>query len=164
MDLSAKDVVSLLKASGFFIATAESCTGGLIANLLTDIPGSSAVFWGGWITYDNSAKVSELGVPSELIQKHGAVSAEVAKAMAEGGLRAAQTSSIEKIICVSSTGIAGPTGGSAQKPVGLCYIAAAHPDKETQIEELQARPGLNRLANKEYFAQKIFELVRRLLA
>lgn len=99
------------------IATAESCTGGLIAGALTDVPGSSAVFDRGYVTYSNEAKTEMLGVPTSLIIQHGAVSSQVARAMAEGALASCATD-----IAVSVTGIAGPGGGSAEKPVGLVYI------------------------------------------
>lgn len=100
-------------------ATAESCTGGLIAAALTEIAGSSAVFDRGFVTYSNEAKADLLGVPMALIEAHGAVSAEVAGAMVEGALTHSQAD-----IAVAVTGIAGPGGGSVEKPVGLVYIAA----------------------------------------
>jgi nicotinamide-nucleotide amidase len=99
------------------IALAESCTGGTLAKLLTDIPGASRYFTHGWITYSNSAKTSQLGVPAALIEKHGAVSSEVATAMAQGARKRAKSD-----LSVAITGIAGPAGGSEQKPVGLVYI------------------------------------------
>jgi len=98
------------------IAVAESCTGGLLAKLLTDISGASRYFTHGWVTYSNSAK-SKLGVPADLIDKHGAVSKQVAEAMAQGARERAGTD-----FALAITGIAGPTGGSEQKPVGLVYI------------------------------------------
>jgi nicotinamide-nucleotide amidase len=100
------------------LAIAESCTGGLFAKLLTDVPGSSKYFTFGWITYSNEAKISELGVPTELIQQHGAVSKQVAQAMVLGARKKAGTD-----YAISITGIAGPTGGTEQKPVGLVYIS-----------------------------------------
>ncbi len=100
------------------IAVAESCTGGLIANRLTDVSGSSVYFDRGLITYSNKAKISLLGVPSDIIEKHGAVSEETARLMAEGVRKLAGTD-----LGLSSTGIAGPTGGSKEKPVGTVYIA-----------------------------------------
>jgi len=105
---------------GFTLATAESCTGGLVAAAITDIPGSSDVFDRGFVTYSNEAKKKLLGVSDDLLSQYGAVSKETAKAMALGALNAAQTS-----IAVSITGIAGPGGGSAEKPVGLVHIACA---------------------------------------
>jgi len=100
------------------IAVAESCTGGFIAKLLTDIPGASRYFTHGWVTYSNDAKISELGVPAHLIEKHGAVSEEVAHAMAQGARKRAGTT-----FAIGITGIAGPAGGSERKPAGLVYIS-----------------------------------------
>jgi len=100
------------------IAVAESCTGGLLAKLLTDIPGASRYLTHGWIAYSNDAKIAELGVPAELIEKHGAVSQQVAEAMAKGARKRSGTD-----FAIGITGIAGPTGGSEQKPIGLVYIS-----------------------------------------
>lgn len=102
------------------IAVAESCTGGLIANRLTDVPGSSVYFERGLVTYSNEAKIQLLGVPPEIIEQHGAVSEETARLMAKGVRRIAKTA-----LGLSSTGIAGPTGGSKEKPVGTVYVALA---------------------------------------
>jgi len=100
------------------IATAESCTGGTLAKLLTDIPGASRYFTYGWVTYSNSAKTNELGIPPDLIEKYGAVSEQVAEAMAQQARNKAGTD-----FAIGITGIAGPTGASEQKPVGLIYIS-----------------------------------------
>ncbi|HUU15917.1 MAG TPA: competence/damage-inducible protein A [Sedimentisphaerales bacterium] len=100
------------------IAVAESCTGGTLAKLLTDIPGASGYFTHGWITYSNSAKTGELGVPADLIKKYGAVSEQVAQAMAQGARKKARTD-----WAIGITGIAGPAGGTEQKPAGLVYIS-----------------------------------------
>ncbi len=108
------------RAKGLKIATAESCTGGLIAALLTEIPGSSDVVERGFVTYSNEAKEELLGVPPALLREHGAVSEAVAHAMAQGALEHARAD-----IAVAVTGIAGPGGGSAAKPVGLVHLAAA---------------------------------------
>jgi nicotinamide-nucleotide amidase len=102
------------------IATAESCTGGLIMAALTEIPGSSAAVYGGFITYANSAKASMIGVPEDVIARYGAVSSQVARAMAEGARRTAMAD-----IAIAATGIAGPGGGSEEKPVGLVHLACA---------------------------------------
>ena len=110
------------------IATAESCTGGLLAKLLTDVPGSSEYFLYGWVTYSNRAKTTELGVPGELIEKFGAVSEKTAEAMAKGAKERAKTD-----FAISITGIAGPTGGSKEKPVGLVYIGIAS-DKTCEVK------------------------------
>ena len=100
------------------ISVAESCTGGWLAKMITDIPGASKYFTYGWITYSNEAKIRELGVPIDLIEKYGAVSEQVAEAMARGARRKAGTN-----FAIGITGIAGPTGGTEQKPVGLVYIS-----------------------------------------
>lgn len=116
----ARDLLDAARARKIRIVTAESCTGGLIAGLLTEIPGSSDVVERGFVTYSNEAKEECLGVAHALLDKYGAVSAEVARAMADGALRHARAE-----LAVAVTGVAGPGGGSAQKPVGLVYIALA---------------------------------------
>jgi nicotinamide-nucleotide amidase len=113
------------------IATAESCTGGLVSAALTAIAGSSDVFERGFVTYSNEAKQEMIGVPSEIIAKFGAVSEECARAMAEGALRHSRAD-----IAVSITGIAGPGGGTPQKPVGLVWIACAMEGTPAQIRRL----------------------------
>jgi PncC family amidohydrolase len=105
------------------VATAESCTGGLVAHAITEIPGSSACFRGGFVTYADDVKRDQLGVPQELLDAHGAVSAQVARAMAEGA-----RSRLGASVAVAITGIAGPAGGSAEKPVGLTYVGVADDD------------------------------------
>lgn len=111
---------SRLRAEGARIVTAESCTGGLIAALLTEVPGSSDVVERGLVTYSNAAKTSLLGVDERLIARLGAVSPEVAEAMARGALAASPAD-----VAVAVTGVAGPGGGTEAKPVGLVYVAAA---------------------------------------
>jgi len=113
-------VGELLRKQGLSISTAESCTGGLIAERITDVPGSSEYFHGSVVAYSNEAKISLLGVPANLIEEHGAVSDPVVRAMAEAAR--------EKFDCdlaVATTGISGPGGGTAEKPVGLVWIALA---------------------------------------
>ncbi|MCL5280261.1 MAG: competence/damage-inducible protein A [Planctomycetes bacterium] len=119
----AEVVGEALVRTGQTLAVAESCTGGLLAELITDIPGSSRYFTYGWVTYSNEAKCTELEVPREMIDMHGAVSEQVARAMAQGARRKAGTD-----YAVAITGIAGPGGGSEQKPVGLVYIAVDNRD------------------------------------
>ena len=114
------ELVASALAQKAMIATAESCTGGLVAAAITDISGSSAVFDRGFVTYSNAAKTQMLGVPSNLLETHGAVSEEVARAMAQGALAHSIAT-----LAVSITGIAGPSGGSATKPVGLVHFACA---------------------------------------
>ena len=113
-------LLDICREKGLKLATAESCTGGLIAALLTEIPGSSDVFDRGFVTYSNASKVELLDVDAELIEEDGAVSEQVAEAMAQGALTRAKAD-----IAVAVTGIAGPDGGTPQKPVGLVYIAVA---------------------------------------
>jgi nicotinamide-nucleotide amidase len=120
LSADARALLARCKAQRLTIATAESCTGGLIAAALTAIPGSSAVVDRGFVTYSNEAKTEMLGVPTDLIARRGAVSAEVARAMAEGALKHSKAD-----LTVAVTGIAGPDGGTAEKPVGLVHIAAA---------------------------------------
>jgi len=124
-------VVELLTEKKATLAVAESCTGGLLADRITDVPGSSAVFLEGNVTYSNEAKSRILGVPEELFRSVGAVSEEVAKAMAEGARTRAGTT-----FALSITGIAGPDGGTAEKPVGTAYVGLASPDQPTEITKI----------------------------
>ena len=116
-------LLGLCRAHGLKIATAESCTGGLVAAALTEIAGSSDVVDCGFVTYSNAAKRAMLGVPAAMLNRHGAVSPQTALAMAKGALQNSQAD-----IAVAITGIAGPGGGSKRKPVGLVYFAAAMRD------------------------------------
>ena len=116
----AEKLLAEARAQGFKIVTAESCTGGLVAGLLTEIPGSSDVVERGFVTYSNDAKQDLLGVPREILQSHGAVSEQTARAMAQGALKHSRAD-----IAVAVTGIAGPGGGSTDKPVGLVHFSAA---------------------------------------
>ena len=127
METLASRILDLAKAQKLWIATVESCTGGMVAAALTAIPGSSAAFERGWITYDNRAKREEVGVPADILDSVGAVSAETALAMAEGALAHAPVD-----VAVSITGIAGPGGGDAEKPVGLVYFACARRGQPTR--------------------------------
>jgi nicotinamide-nucleotide amidase len=119
-------VLERFRGRGLTLATAESCTGGLVAARLTSVPGSSDVFVGGVVAYSNESKLRELGVPPEVLERHGAVSAEAAEAMAEGA-RAA----LGADVAVSVTGIAGPGGGTPEKPVGLVFVGVAGPEGTT---------------------------------
>lgn len=116
----AESLLQLLRSKNLTLATAESCTGGLIAGTLTAVAGSSDAVERGFVTYSNEAKAEMIGVPAHLIKQHGAVSEEVARAMAEGALKHSRAD-----VAVAVTGIAGPGGGSAEKPVGLVHLAAA---------------------------------------
>ncbi|WP_404292358.1 CinA family protein [Microvirga sp. RSM25] len=116
----AATLLDAYRDKGLKIATAESCTGGLVAALLTEISGSSSVMERGFVTYSNEAKIELIGVPAELIAAHGAVSEPVARAMAEGALAHSRAD-----VAVGITGVAGPTGGTATKPVGLVHFGLA---------------------------------------
>ena len=149
-------VVRLARAAGKTVATAESCTGGMVASRITNVPHSSEMFRYGWVTYANEAKITELGVPPSLLEKHGAVSAEVAQAMAEGALRGSHAD-----VAVSVTGIAGPTGGTPEKPVGLVYFALATKTGKTQTLERNLSP--TREIFRPMATQIALDLVRRAL-
>ena len=125
----AERVVRSCEAAGLRISTAESCTGGLIAAALTEIPGASNVVERGFVAYSNAAKTELLGVPADLIEAHGAVSREVAQAMAEGALARAPAE-----LSIAITGIAGPGGATPAKPVGLVQLAVARKGAETLSE------------------------------
>ncbi len=117
------ELLEACKGRRLKLVSAESCTGGLLSALLTEIAGSSAVFECGFVTYSNESKINLLGVDTALIENHGAVSAEVASAMATGAI-----SKTNADIAIAITGIAGPSGGTKEKPVGLVYIAAGRKD------------------------------------
>lgn len=129
---TATKIITDFTAKGLMIATAESCTGGLIAGALTEIAGSSAVVDRGLVTYTNKAKADILGVSTETLKTYGAVSRETALEMAAGALTASQAQ-----ISVAVTGIAGPGGGSAEKPVGLVHLAASNRDGKILHREMR---------------------------
>ena len=129
--LAAEELLDDCRKAGLMIATAESCTGGLIAGCLTEIAGSSDVVERGFVTYSNEAKMELLGVPEPALATHGAVSAEVAEAMAQGALAHSRAD-----IAVSVTGVAGPGGGSAAKPVGLVYMGLCRRGAAAQHRKL----------------------------
>lgn len=129
----AEKLLADARAKGLKVATAESCTGGLIAGLLTEIAGSSDVVERGFVTYSNDSKRELLAVPPDLIARHGAVSSEVAQAMALGALSRSKAD-----LAVAVTGIAGPGGGTEEKPVGLVYLAVARGD---QVRRRECRFG-----------------------
>jgi nicotinamide-nucleotide amidase len=149
-------VVQLLSERGQWLATAESCTGGTIASRITDVSGASRVFGHGWVTYANEAKHQHLGVPLELIETHGAVSEEVARAMAEGALK---NSGADHALAV--TGIAGPTGGTEDKPAGTVWIALASKNAETWAQK-RFSPG-SRDRFKLLTSQAALDMLRRRL-
>lgn len=149
-------VLDLARGQGMTIAAAESCTGGLVGVRLTSVPGSSDVFVGGVVAYDDRLKRGLLDVPEELLGRHGAVSAEVAEAMADGARKR-----LEADVAVSVTGVAGPGGGTAEKPVGLVFVHAAGPDRDQAVE--LRLPG-DRDAVRRRAAASALHLLRRLLA
>jgi nicotinamide-nucleotide amidase len=153
MGAQADEILSLCRSAGLRLATAESCTGGLVAAVLTDIPGSSDVFERGFVTYSNDAKTELLGVPAELIARHGAVSREVAEAMARGALANSHAD-----IAVAVTGVAGPGGGTAEKPVGLVHLAAARGGRSIQNELRLGDIGRTKI--REASVVEAFRLVR----
>ncbi len=148
-------VGEMLAERGLSIAVAESCTGGLLSDRLTNVPGSSRYFLQGFVVYSNASKVANLELPESLLKEHGAVSMQTAEAMAEGVRKRAKTD-----IGISTTGIAGPSGGSAEKPVGLVWIA--YSDKEKTFA-LKFHFGNNRRRFKERASQAALELMRRKL-
>ncbi len=150
----AEAVGRLLLASGRTVSTAESCTGGLVAKRLTDVSGSSGYFVQGFVTYANVAKTRLLGVPTELIACHGAVSREVAEAMAVNCRRLSGTD-----YAISTTGIAGPTGGTAEKPVGLVYLGLATATG-CEVQELCLGETLSRGAIRDRTAKLALNLLR----
>ena len=154
---NAKLLLDALREQGLKLVCAESCTGGLICACLTEIPGSSDIVERGFVTYSNAAKSEVLDVPEAMIETHGAVSEEVAGAMAQGALDHSRAD-----IAVAVTGIAGPGGGSEEKPVGLVFIAAAR--RDARLVHMRCRFGdIGRGAVRERTVDKAFKLVRSLV-
>ncbi|CBK74582.1 competence/damage-inducible protein CinA C-terminal domain [Butyrivibrio fibrisolvens 16/4] len=150
------DLISALISGGYTVATAESCTGGMIASTIVDVPGASDCFNEGYVTYSNEAKMKNLGVKDSTLTAHGAVSYETATEMAKGVRKQAKAD-----FGIASTGIAGPGGGSPQKPVGLVYIACAYGDDKCIVKELHLkgdRTQVRTSATKEAL-QLLFEIV-----
>jgi nicotinamide-nucleotide amidase len=148
-------IAGLLTEKKLTIAVAESCTGGLITNRLTDVAGSSNYLERGLVTYSNAAKINMLGVPAAIIEKHGAVSEETARLMAEGVRKLAGTD-----LGLSSTGIAGPTGGTKEKPVGTVYMALAD-SKQTICRHYTFR--WDRVRNKHVFSETALMMLKNFL-
>jgi nicotinamide-nucleotide amidase len=148
-------VLAACRERGLTLATAESCTGGLVAARLTSVPGSSDVFIGGVVAYANEIKTAELGVPDEVLRRHGAVSAETAAAMAHGARER-----LGADVAVSVTGIAGPDGGTPEKPVGLVYLHAVGPGGERSLDFTF---GHDRATVRGRAAVAALHLVRRLV-
>lgn len=149
-------VGNLLKNNKYSLATAESCTGGLISDLITNVPGASHYYKRGFITYSNEAKIADLGVPKDVIDKHGAVSEETAVAMAEGARHKSGAD-----VALAVTGIAGPSGGTKEKPVGTVHIAVAGPKGTVERHYVYPR---DRISFKEIVAAQALDVLRRYLA
>jgi nicotinamide-nucleotide amidase len=149
-------VVRLLTERKQTLAVAESCTGGFLAHRITNVPGASVVFLAGYITYSNEAKAKMLGVDQGLILERGAVSEEVARAMAEGARKKANAT-----FALATTGIAGPAGGTSEKPVGTVFVALAAEGVATSIRNFHFPD--DRLTFKELTTQNALEILRRLL-
>jgi nicotinamide-nucleotide amidase len=149
-------VLDVCRERGLTLGTAESCTGGLVAARLTSVPGSSAVFVGGVVAYADQVKAMELDVPADILERHGAVSAETAAAMARGARERLGTD-----LALSVTGIAGPDGGSDEKPVGLVYLHAVGPGGARSADFVF--PG-DRESIRRRAAVTALHLMRRLLA
>lgn len=147
-----EQIGELLVKHGLSLAVAESCTGGLLAHCITNVSGSSRYFLGGVVSYSNEAKEMFLGVPKNLLEKHGAVSEPVVRAMAEGARR-----HFEADLALAITGIAGPTGGTPEKPVGLTYIALSAENQTLSEKHIWIS---DRLASK---AQSVEAALRLLL-
>ena len=151
----AQQVIARGTENRLMVATAESCTGGLISGALTDVAGSSAVFERGFVTYSNESKVEMLGVPMDIIEAQGAVSQTVATAMVAGALKKSRAD-----IAVAVTGIAGPGGGSADKPVGLVFIAVQRRGRKATVSELQ----LGNIGREEIRHQTVAKALEMVLA
>jgi nicotinamide-nucleotide amidase len=153
----AAQMLDRARERGELIATAESCTGGLLSATLTAIPKCSDVFERGFVTYSNAAKSEMLGVPAWLIEKHGAVSEDVARAMAGGALTQSNAT-----LAISITGIAGPDGGTEEKPVGLVHFAAGRADAPMRHERVEFG-DLGRAEIRRRSVAKAIEMLRSLL-
>jgi PncC family amidohydrolase len=155
---AARSLGRALTARGWQMAAAESCTGGLVGHIITQVPRSSDHFLGGIVSYSDAVKVRDLGVDAGLLERVGAVSAEVAEAMADGALARFP----EATVAVAVTGIAGPDGGSAEKPVGLTYVAAGRRDGPAVVE--RHAWSFDRDGNKRASALAALALARRVVA
>ena len=151
----AERLAARLQAQGRMLATAESCTGGMISAACTDLAGSSNWFERGFVTYSNEAKTELLGVPAPLIARHGAVSEEVARAMASGAISRSRAQA-----SVAVTGVAGPTGGSADKPVGTVWFAFALPGRlVSEVRRFDGDRAAVRGATVRHALQRLLELL-----
>lgn len=151
----AEQLAALLQAQGRMLATAESCTGGMISAACTDLAGSSNWFERGFVTYSNEAKTELLGVDAALIRQHGAVSEEVARAMASGAISRSRAQ-----VSVAVTGVAGPTGGSAAKPVGTVWFGFAVPGRlVSEVRRFDGDRAAVRGATVRHALQRLLELL-----
>jgi nicotinamide-nucleotide amidase len=150
-------IVQALQQASQTIATAESCTGGLLAHCLTNVSGASAIFEKGFITYSNTSKIKLLQVPASMLEMHGAVSEKVAGAMAEGVRRVSGTT-----FGLATTGFAGPTGGTEEYPVGTLFLAMAKEEKETIVWR-EFFPGEERMAFKEKAVEAMLKRLHAIL-
>lgn len=151
-------LTKILLEKQLVISTAESCTGGLVSSILTDVSGSSAYTKLNFVTYANEAKHKILGVSFETLENYGAVSEECAKEMAEGLMNCTGCD-----ISLCTTGIAGPTGGTAEKPVGLCYISCKYNNKIV-VKKILLNPEIERKKMKQYFAEQAIMLAIEVLS
>ena len=156
-EIMLKKLTKLLIDRNLVISTAESCTGGLISSMLTDISGSSAFVKMNFVTYSNNAKHEFLGVSNKTLEKFGAVSEECAFEMADGLMNKTGCD-----ISLCTTGIAGPTGGSDEKPVGLCYISCKYND-QTFVKKVFENPNLERIIMKQRFAEHAIKFAYEIL-
>ena len=160
MDADAEDqaaaLVAVLRAKGLTLATGESCTGGLVGKMITDVSGASEVYSGGWIVYTNEMKTRELGVSSALIAEHGAVSEPVAIAMTKGIIECSGTD-----LGVAITGIAGPGGGTDEKPVGTVWIAVGR--KGQNVTAKRFRFNGDREAVRNQAAKTVLNMLRAIV-
>src|SRR5271156_277927 len=154
----AAELIVRYRSAGLMVATAESCTGGLIAGLLTEIPGSSATVERGFVVYSNKAKEEMLGVPGDLIADAGAVSEPVVRAMAEGALKESRAN-----IAVAVTGVAGPGGGTPLKPVGLVHFAVARENKPI-FHQAMRFGDVGRTKIRLQTIETALEMVRKMMA
>ena len=153
-----ENIVEVLRMAGKKIATAESCTGGLLASMIVDIPGSSEVFDMGVVSYSNEVKHRLLGVPEEILEQYGAVSSQTAEAMAKGVCLSAGAS-----FGLSTTGIAGPGGGTKEKPVGLVYFSVYAAEDKTFITK-ELRLSGSRREVREETCERVFEALKKIVA
>jgi nicotinamide-nucleotide amidase len=151
-----KEIGTLLRGRGWTLSVAESCTGGLVSHSLTNVPGSSGYFEGGVVSYSNRAKAAHLGIPPAYLQKHGAVSSQVARKMAEGVRKAFRTT-----FGLSTTGVAGPGGGTKKTPVGLVFTAFSD-GKRIRVKKEMFRG--TRLQIKQQATQRCLEFLHEHLA